>query len=149
MFINDALHVVTAIPRLIVLTCFRFLIKSVDSIFQSPLRRKRPPNQVPMAIQADVSYCGGIASNFRSLPSGANVTCSSTDRLSLNDQLDGPDFLSLYPDFLSLYIGSELISFQLPRSVQKHNLAYSMIGFTALQDAIAFFGTTTFMNRSR
>src|SRR5262249_3422934 len=81
---------------------------------RAPLRRKRPPNQVPMAIQADVSYCGGIASNFRSLPSGANVTCSSTDRLSLNDQLAGPDFLSLYPDFLSLYIGSELISFQLP-----------------------------------
>src|SRR5215467_5639375 len=27
MFINDALHAVTAIPRLIVLSCFRFLFK--------------------------------------------------------------------------------------------------------------------------
>ena len=30
IFINDDLHVVTAIPRLIVLSCFRFLFKSVD-----------------------------------------------------------------------------------------------------------------------
>jgi hypothetical protein len=37
IFINDALHVVTAIPRLIVLSCSRFLFKS-PRVFRVPKR---------------------------------------------------------------------------------------------------------------
>src|SRR5262249_8745118 len=53
MFINDALHAVTDIPRLIILSCFLFSFKSCDSDYHFPQERQtcRPQKLNPTQLR--------------------------------------------------------------------------------------------------